>query len=88
MGYFIAFFISLNLITFAVFGIDKYSAIHNRRRIREKTLLYLAIVGGSIGAVAAQKLFRHKTQKFKGVMWLILLIHTAVFGMIAFKLHL
>jgi len=35
MGYFIAFFISLNLITFVVFGTDNYKAICKKGRIRE-----------------------------------------------------
>ena len=67
-------FIVLNLFTLVLFGVDKYLAIHNRYRISEKNLLFLTILGGSIGAISAQKLFRHKTKKFKYILWVIALI--------------
>jgi len=79
MTYFLLFIIILNVTAFTAFGIDKYLAIHNKQRIREKSLLYLAIGGGSIGSIAGQKIFRHKIQKFKGVLWIILLTHTIIF---------
>ena len=42
-------------------------------RIPEKTLLRLAILGGTSGAMAAQQLLRHKTRKepFRTQLWLI-----------------
>ena len=43
------FLISLNILTFIVYGVDKWRAANNRWRIPEATLLGLAIVGGSIG---------------------------------------
>ncbi len=82
MNYFIILAIILNILAFVAFGIDKYLAIFDKRRIREKILLLLAICGGSIGAIAAQKIFRHKTQKFKGILWIILLSHIILFWMI------
>ncbi|MDO4758096.1 MAG: DUF1294 domain-containing protein [Rikenellaceae bacterium] len=51
-----------NLITFVVYGIDKAKAKLDGWRIPEKTLLLLALVGGSIGAYAAMRIFRHKTK--------------------------
>jgi uncharacterized membrane protein YsdA (DUF1294 family) len=62
-----------NLITFFVFGYDKYLARTNRRRISEKTLITLALFGGSIGAVFAQKIFRHKSRKYRNLFWIILI---------------
>lgn len=55
--------IAINLATCATFGIDKRLAQAGRRRIRESTLLALAMFGGTLGAYAGRKLFRHKTIK-------------------------
>lgn len=57
----------INLITFAVYGIDKHKARKGKWRISESTLLLLAVVGGSIGAWAGMKVWHHKTlhKKFK-----------------------
>ena len=53
----------LNVITFAVYGIDKYLAVKNKHRIKIVTLLGLSLLGGSIGGLAAVYFFRHKTKK-------------------------
>lgn len=53
----------MSIITFIVYGIDKRKAIRGQWRIPEKTLLLLAVLGGSPGAMAGMKIFRHKTQK-------------------------
>lgn len=54
---------SINLAAFAAFGIDKRLAENGDRRIREDTLLSLALFGGSPGAYAGRRVFRHKTRK-------------------------
>ena len=54
--------VTVNLIAFALFGIDKYKAKHDLWRIPEKTLFLLAIFGGSVGAFLGMKFFRHKTR--------------------------
>lgn len=82
MKVFIALFLILNLITFGVYGIDKLRARLNLARISEKTLLALAVAGGSVGAVFAQKLFRHKTRKFQYRIWMILSIQFIVFELL------
>lgn len=53
----------INLIAFALYGSDKRSAIRGEGRVRETTLLGVAAIGGSLGAFAAQRLFRHKVSK-------------------------
>jgi len=53
----------INLIAFAAFGIDKLKAVRDGWRISEKTLMGLAVVGGSVGALIGMKVFRHKTRK-------------------------
>ena len=52
----------INLIAFAVYGIDKRRAVKDRWRVSEKTLFLLAILGGSIGAWAGMRVFHHKTK--------------------------
>ncbi len=70
----------VNLLTFISYGIDKWKARHNRWRIPEATLLLLAALGGSIGALLAMKVFRHKTQhkKFRYGVPAILIVQMAV----------
>lgn len=79
MKAFIFIFIFFNIITFFVFGYDKFLARTQKQRISERTLLTLALAGGSVGAVFAQKIFRHKTKKFKNMFWFILFTQFAIF---------
>lgn len=74
------YLLAVNLLTFATYGIDKYKARHARWRVREASLLLLAALGGSIGALLGMHLFRHKTQhkKFRYGVPLILLAQAAV----------
>ena len=55
----------VNLAAVWGYGWDKYCAIHHRWRISECSLLLLAGIGGSIGALLAMRLFHHKTQHKK-----------------------
>ena len=52
----------INVITFLAFAIDKLHAIKGKRRIRIITLLGLACVGGSAGALLGMYTLRHKTK--------------------------
>ena len=61
----IYYFWAVNVLTFVVYGVDKWKARHGRWRVPEAFLLGLAAVGGSVGAWLAMQLFRHKTQKKK-----------------------
>ena len=76
----IGYLILINLVTFIVFGVDKRKAINHKWRIPEKTLFLLAIIGGSIGAIAGMYTFRHKTKHWYFVvgMPLILIVQLAV----------
>ena len=56
---------AINLITFCAYGIDKWKAQTGRWRIPEATLLWMAAIGGSLGAWIGMKAFHHKTQKNK-----------------------
>ena len=69
--------------TFLVYGDDKRRAKHpGARRIPEKTLLLLAALGGSPGALAGMRLFHHKTRHwyFKYGVPAMLLLQLALLG--------
>ena len=68
--------IVLNIVTFLVYGIDKWKAKQGSWRISEATLLILAVIGGSIGALLGMKVWHHKTmhKKFKYGLPLIFII--------------
>jgi len=72
----IVYFTLINLITFVTFGLDKSKSINNSRRISEKTLWTMSLVGGSLGALLSMKMFRHKTKKlsFQAMMAVILVV--------------
>ena len=61
----IAYLLVINLIGLLIMYIDKKKAKYGRWRIPEKTLLIIALLGGSIGTIAGMYIFRHKTQKLK-----------------------
>lgn len=73
------FLAAMNVAAFAAYGSDKYRSMHGQWRIRERTLLLLALLGGSAGAWLGMQVFRHKTQhlKFKYGVPVIFLIQLA-----------
>jgi uncharacterized membrane protein YsdA (DUF1294 family) len=56
---------------------DKRRAQHGQRRIRERTLHVLELLGGWPGAILARRVFRHKTRDwaFLAVSWVIIAVH-------------
>ena len=84
MKTYIFYFILINVVTFFLFGIDKWKAKKGRWRISEATLLIFAVIGGSIGAWLGMKTWHHKTmhKKFKFGLPLILLAQIALIYLI------
>ncbi len=58
----IIYIIAVNLVSFALMGIDKRRAVRHRWRIPERTLLLFALLFGSIGALTGMYVFHHKTK--------------------------
>ena len=58
----LSYFAAVNLIGFALMGIDKYKAKKRAFRIPEATLFIIAVIGGSIGSILGMYTFRHKTR--------------------------
>ena len=59
------YLLGINLVTFLLYGIDKWKAKNGQWRISEANLLWLAVIGGSIGALLGMKAWRHKTMHKK-----------------------
>lgn len=55
--------IIINIVAFLVYGIDKWMAKQGYWRISEATLLILAVIGGSIGALLGMEIWHHKTMQ-------------------------
>ena len=65
-GLALVYLAAINLITFLVFGLDKWKAKRKEkkdtvRRVPEKTLFLLSALGGSVGALLGMRVFHHKT---------------------------
>lgn len=70
----------MTLLTFSAFGVDKWKARHGRWRIPEATLLLMAALRGSIGALLGMRVWHHKTlhRKFTLGIPLILTLQAAL----------
>ncbi len=70
----------MSLITYAVYASDKTAARQGRRRVPERMLHILSLLGGWPGALLAQQNLRHKSSKirFLALFWFTVLIHMAV----------
>ena len=62
MKYLLIYLLIINAVGFTLMLIDKWKAKRDAYRISEKTLLTVAILGGSIGAICGMRYFRHKTR--------------------------
>ena len=87
VGYYL---IGINILTFMIYGIDKYKAKHSKWRVSEASLLLMAVVGGSIGALLGMRVWHHKTmhKKFKYGVPAILMIQIVLIGFAAFYLSI
>ncbi len=65
MDIILVYLLIINIIAFVITAYDKYSAIKNRWRVRESTLLIISALGGSIGMYVTMQFIRHKTRHLK-----------------------
>ena len=74
----------VNLTAFFLYGIDKKRAIKQKWRISEKTLILIAVIGGSVGSICGMQVFRHKTKhiKFKFGLPAILIVQLGIVYMV------
>lgn len=66
----IIYYTVINLVALAAYGIDKRRAVKGKWRIPERMLIFLAFLGGGIGALFGMKLFHHKTKKKSFRVWI------------------
>lgn len=76
MKWILIYLAAINVITFFLYGIDKLRAKRSKWRISEATLIWLSVVGGSVGALLGMTIWHHKTQhtKFRFGLPFILLV--------------
>ncbi len=79
IGIIAGYLLMMNLVGFAVMGIDKKRAVKRLWRIPESTLFIIALIGGSLGSIIGMYFFHHKTRHWYFVygMPLILLVQIA-----------
>ena len=80
--YSLYYLLAANVVTFILYGMDKYKAKKAKWRISETTLLTLAAIGGSIGAWAGMRIWHHKTlhKKFKYGIPILITMQVAFVG--------
>ena len=84
-GILLCWLLVINLVTFLVFGLDKWKAKRKEkresvRRVPERTLFLLSAIGGSVGALLGMRVFHHKTlhRSFRIGVPVLSLLWTAV----------
>lgn len=78
-------FPALSLVTFMAYALDKSAARQGQWRTAEKTLHWLALLGGWPGALVAQQVLRHKSAKaeFRAIFWATVALNVAAFVFLA-----
>lgn len=62
LGLYELLLIFMGVLSFALYGIDKFKAVHQLWRIPERVLLGVGLLGGAAGAMIGMRLFHHKTR--------------------------
>jgi uncharacterized membrane protein YsdA (DUF1294 family)/cold shock CspA family protein len=75
-------YVVASVVAFLIYGHDKSAAVRNARRVQESTLHLFGLLGGWPGALAAQRLFRHKSSKasFQTTYWITVVLNCAALG--------
>jgi uncharacterized membrane protein YsdA (DUF1294 family) len=81
MGLLTGYLLGMNAVAFVLYAIDKLKAKMDAWRISENVLIWMAILGGSVGALLAMIICRHKIRvpKFRFGVPVIILIQAALF---------
>lgn len=80
----VGLYVLASLLCFAVYASDKSAARKGSWRVSENTLHLLAVIGGWPGAICAQQMLRHKTQKasFRVMFWVTVVVNVTVFAVV------
>ena len=85
MNNLIEYLIIINLVSFLMYGVDKFLACKHLTRIPEVVLFFISLIGGSLGALLGMKVFHHKTKKIK--FWIFNLILFFIYIYILFRTY-
>ena len=76
------YLIGINILSFLLYGFDKYLAKNRLYRISEYSLFVLSFFGGSIGSILGMTIFHHKTKKISfwilNIIFLIIWIYISI----------
>lgn len=64
-GWILAYVAAVSLLGYGMMGLDKHRSRVKGRRVPERTLLFLAGIGGSLGVWLGMRRFRHKTRHWQ-----------------------
>jgi uncharacterized membrane protein YsdA (DUF1294 family) len=75
-------YLGASVVCFALYAADKRRARFGGWRVPERTLLFWGFIGGWPGAIVAQQVLRHKTQKvhFREAFWATVIFNVALFA--------
>jgi uncharacterized membrane protein YsdA (DUF1294 family)/cold shock CspA family protein len=73
-------YLAASLVAFFAYALDKSAARNDRWRTKERTLHIFALAGGWPGALAAQRLLRHKSSKpsFQFAFWVTVILNCCI----------
>lgn len=86
MEFVLLYLLTINAAGFLSMLVDKHKAKKNQWRIPERTLLLIALLGGSMGSLLGMYTVRHKTKHLKFTLGIPLIL-AAQIGLIIWILH-
>lgn len=87
LTYFQIYLLLINCISFVVFGFDKLQSLRNNtnsNRIRERTLLIIVLIGGTLGGLLAMVFLKHKIKKVSFILRFLGIVGIQIFGIYYF----
>ena len=90
MKYFYIYLTAINILSVIVTVYDKNAAVRGARRVRERNLFLLSVLGGSPAMYLTMLVINHKTRKLKFMLGipLIALIQLAIFLVLRYGLRM
>lgn len=85
MNPFTIYLITINLISILTFSIDKSQAKNNKRRVPEKILHFLELIGGVFGIMVFMYVIHHKSSKWQYYIITYIILIIWILGLQYFK---
>lgn len=76
----LAWVLAVSMVTFLAFGLDKWRARREKRRVSEANLLILSALGGALGGLAGMWAWHHKGRRlrFRVILPAALFFHAVI----------